>query len=247
MRRTLTSLAALGFALGTPALAQDADHTEVQDRLSAAGFEAPRILDEVEVARVTGEDGNTFFVIGGLDWMAGGIGTTGMGTGVGTGTDATTLGATGTEPAGDLTGQVQQQQATDPTAPGTGTGTDTGVAADPLAPDTGTDTAADPLAPDTGTDTAADPLAPDTGTDTAADPLAPDTATDTGVAADPAAPAGQDGMMAGGMGMSLEDQLSEAGFDDYEILGEARVAEVLVGEGDGQTIFVITGIEDAAE
>jgi hypothetical protein len=54
-------------------------------------------------------------------------------------------------------------------------------------------------------------------------------------------------MMAGGMGMSLEDQLSEAGFDDYEILGEARVAEVLVGEGDGQTIFVITGIEDAAE
>jgi hypothetical protein len=259
--RPQISLAALGFALGAPALAQDADHTEIQDRLSSAGFEAPRILDEVEVARVTGEDGNTFYVIGGLDWMAGGLGGAGMGTGVGTGTDTTTLGATGTEPAGDLTGQVQQQQATDPAAPDTGIGTDTEVADDPLAPDTGTttaadplgtegatgigDTAEDPLAPDTGTDTAADPLAPDTETDTAADPLAPDTG--TGIAADPAAPAGQDGMMAGGMGMSLEDQLSEAGFDDYEILAEARVAEVLVGQGDAQTIFVITGIEDAAE
>lgn len=101
MRATI-SLAVLALGLGAPvALAQDAADPEVVQRLGESGLDGARVLTGVEIARVTGEDGKSFFVLSGLSSRMGG-------TPAGTTADPPTA---DTEiPETDLTAQVQAGQ-----------------------------------------------------------------------------------------------------------------------------------------
>jgi hypothetical protein len=233
MRRTLTSIIALGFAVTstTAVLADENDDvediaagfTEDQERFTDAGFEGARVMQNVEVAKVTKDD-ETFFVVHGL--------------GNGMGMDQTGI----QQQPGTQTGQVGGMQddlaADDPLAQDTAPGAQAGQPGD-MQDDLAAD---DPLAQDTAPGAQAgqpggmqDDLAAD-------DPLAQDTA--------PGAQVGQQDDLAAdrpvGMGehRSLEELLEEAGIEDYEILDDALVASTRLGDIDGQEVYVIYGLDD---
>lgn len=237
MRRTLTSVIALGFAIGTGsvALADDNDNdndeiaadieidddlAEDRERFESAGFEGAQVMHGLEVARVT-HDGETFFVVKGLDRAMGPVMDHGMRQAM----------------PGDMPETAQPGAVTEP-------GMDVGQPGTEVTPGMQDDVAADPAAPgmeEPGADVAADPAAPDM-----AEPAAPG----ADVAADPAAP-GADAMagMDGWEARSLEDILAEAGIEDYEILDDVRVATVRMGEdmdaGEVVVFFGFDGDEDS--
>ncbi len=166
MRKTLTSIAALTLAIGLPAgaFAQD---DQVREQFEAAGFDMATIVPNAQIAQVEGEEGETYFIVGGLR-------------------------ATGMMDT-DMTGTA---------------------AVDPATTDTTLDTALD-------TDTAA----ADTTLDT----------TDTGVTGTATATPGA-GMM------SFEEQLDMAGIENYEILDDLRVGQMMAGS---ETLYVVHGLTRA--
>jgi hypothetical protein len=128
MRNTLTSIVALGLALGAPAVAfgQDTDIERFRD----AGFETVTAAPMVEVARVEGEDGDHYYIIGGM----------GTGAGMDTGMDTMGAAATDTTMPTDTTAPTDTataDTATD-TAPGTEPMTDTAETAPGTEPMTDT-------------------------------------------------------------------------------------------------------------
>lgn len=146
MRRTLTSIIALGFAVTstTAVLADENDDaediaagfTEDQERFTDAGFEGARVMQNVEVARVTRDD-ETFFVVHGL----------GNGMGMGMGMDQPGMQQQPGTQAGQPGGMQQDDLAADDplqqdTAPGAQAGQPGDMQQDDLAAD-------DPLAQDT--------------------------------------------------------------------------------------------------
>lgn len=166
MRKTLTSIAALTLAIGLPAGAFAQDE-EVREQFEAAGFDMATIVPNAQIAQVEGEDGETYFIVGGLQTM---------------GTMDTGMGGT--------------------------------AAVDPATTDSTLDT-------DLDTNTAA------------ADPMV-DT-TDTGVTGTATATPGT-GMM------GFEEQLDMAGIEDYEILDDLRIGQVMAG---GETLYVVHGLTRA--
>jgi hypothetical protein len=268
MRRTLTSVIALGFAIGSGSavLADDNDNdneeiaaeveiegdlAEDRERFETAGFEGAQVMHGLEVARVT-HDGETFFVVKGLDRAMGPVMDHGMQQAMPGEMPETAQPGAVTEPGMDV-----GQPGTEVTP-----GMEDDVAADPAAPgadEPGADIAADPAAPgadEPGADIAADPAAPgadEPAADMAADPAAPGMADPAApgadVAADPAAP-GADAMAQaeGWEARSLEDILAEAGIEEYEILDDVRVATVRMGEGmDAGEVVVFFGFDDDEE
>jgi hypothetical protein len=245
MRRTLTSIIALGFAVTSTnaVLAQEAEidddigmGTEDQQRFTDAGFEGARVLGDVEVARVT-HDGETFYVVHGID------------TGAGMGMDRTGI-QPGVQPGqpGDQAAQPGQlgqpgDQAADPGRPGAETvqpGVDTAQPGDMQQDDLAAD---DPLAQD---DLAADdPLAQDTEPGAQVGDTQPGVQPGTQIGDAPADTAAD---RPTGMAehRSLEELLEEAGIEDYEILDDVRVASTRLGEGmEGQEVYVVYGLDDA--
>jgi hypothetical protein len=278
MRTTLTSIIALGFAVTstTAVLADENDDDDItmefgedQERFTDAGFEGARVMQNVEVARVT-KDGETFYVVHGIG-NGTGLDQAGIQPGQPGGQQAGQAGQPGDMQAGEL-GQpgAQDDLAADPLDQQPGAQND--LAADPLDQQPGAqdDLAADPLDQQPGAqdDLAADPLGQQPGAqdDLAADPLGQQPGAQDDLAAEdpldqPGAQAGQPGAAqpggepgAAGMdqptgmaaGRSLEDLLEEAGIEDYEILDDVSVASTRLGDGmDGQEVYVVYGIEDA--
>jgi hypothetical protein len=264
MRTTLTSIIALGFAVTstTAVLADDTDDDDVtmefgadQERFTDAGFEGARVMQNVEVARVT-KDGETFYVVHGIGNGAG-MDQAGMQPGQ-PGQQAGQLGQAGDTQAGAL-GQPGEQQAGELGQPGA---QDDLAADDPLDQQPGAQAgqpgAAQPG--ELGQPGAQDDLAADDPLDQqpgAQDDLAADDPLDQQPGAQAGQPgAAQPGGQPGAAGMdqpggmaahrSLEDLLEEAGIEDYEILDDVSVASTRLGDGmDGQEVYVVYGIEDA--
>lgn len=249
MRKTHTSLVALGVAFGLPAaaLAQEAptdpaaghgaDHAGAGDMAGFAGLENATVLPDVQVARVTDAEGTVFHVIGGH-----GLGGQGLG-GAGLGLDqaGAERGVGGTVPDPNLQDQTAADQ------DGSVVEGEVAVGED-AAPMEGDVAAGDEAAPMEGD--AAAGAAPEAGEDaTALDQPAEGAGTGQDVAESPELETDDPGAIAetGEADMSFEDQLAEAGFDDYEILDQAMVAEMMIGEGDGQPVFVIYGLEGEAD
>jgi hypothetical protein len=220
MRKTLTSFAALMLAFGTPAAvsAQEQDLAapqQYQQRLTDAGFENVRILPGVEIARVTDDEGNRFFAVGGLHGGAGIGGAAGIAAEP-LQDEALDHSATGAEPAAGETERAETTasggdplapsvsetagaEPADPAAPGATPGTgdpaeppiaDAGPATEPIPPDASA-AGADPLAADRGepgAPSAADPLArgvSETAEAESADPAAPGATPGTGDPTEP--------------------------------------------------------------
>ncbi len=71
MRREIAPLAVLALVLAVPQAGAAAEPGAAAERLEAAGFEGARVLPSIEVARVTGADGEPYHVVSGLDRMGG--------------------------------------------------------------------------------------------------------------------------------------------------------------------------------